>query len=1170
MNFLPSLLLLVASRWSRGLLGATILSALVWSYLPMIPALAGPIPRTLAIVAIFAAFGLVTWLVDRRAKKKARAVEAAVAGDDKTAAQNTDGADSQAEVAALRKRLREAMGTLRKRGVKRLYELPWYVIIGPPGSGKTTALRQSGLHFPLDGDHADSFQGVGGTRLCDWWFSEEAVLIDTAGRYTTHDSNRSVDKAGWLGFLDLLRTTRPRQPINGVLVVIALSELLESTPENRDAHARAIRLRLNELNERLRVRLPIYLVFSKMDRLAGFDTYFETLDSRAREQVWGVTLRLEDGVESFASEFKALVDRIEAGLLDRMQAERGPDRRALLSGFPLQVASLSPVLMPFLQTCFAGSRIDPAPFLRGVYFTSATQNGAPFDRLTGMLAQSFDIDQKRTTALKSGTGKAFFLSRMVREVILGETPLVSTSPGRFRRRKILRASALGAIALIGVGGLVLIWAADLQARVAIQRRQDAMEAYRHDVDKFPSGVVDNRQDLDQVSALLDKAAALAEPEREPLAAMIGLSAADRLNEAGRVAYASALDHLLYPRLVWRLEEQMRADRQDPNALYNATRVYLLLGGNGPHEPGVIRAWILADWNERFGGVLNTPLREHLTRHLDALLSAPLPSDQLKLDGTLVSEARVAFSHVSPAQRVYDRLKASAEGGTLGAAEQIGWSPRSALGDAADATFMRRSGAPLSDGIPAFLTGSAFADTMRRDLPPAARQVADESWVLGKESGMSTSGADVAVLEQQVARLWEADAITHWDALLADLDLVPLGDGQHLQDSLYLLSSPQSPVRDMLNSIVRALRIAMPAPGDPSRDVAAEWTTHWQPLYSLMAASPYEAGKNVPPPPPGPPPLDAILQLIAQLDNVLASGTTAPASLPQAAAQSADPARRIQAESDRQPHPLSQWLARISRSGGATLGQEAKSAASGAYNGAGGPDGVCHSLVDNRFPFSPGSSQNASLADFSRLFAPGGQLDRYFQTSMAPYVDTSVTPWKLHPAGGVQPPFTQAQLAPFVRAASIRDAFFPVGGQPSLYFTVSLTAPPGTVLHLGSVAVQPNAPASLSWPGSDGLSPATLQPPADKKGSQPGPALASEQGPWALFRLLADAEPTDDTPQSGTHQYLFVRGNRSATIQIGTDESGAASGSSSNGSKQPKRADPFDPSLLRGFTCPTIR
>ncbi len=67
--------------------------------------------------------------------------------------------------------------------------------------------------------------GVGGTRLCDWWFTEEAVLIDTAGRYTTQDSDAAVDRAGWEAFLDLLKRTRPRQPLNGVLVAIALSDI---------------------------------------------------------------------------------------------------------------------------------------------------------------------------------------------------------------------------------------------------------------------------------------------------------------------------------------------------------------------------------------------------------------------------------------------------------------------------------------------------------------------------------------------------------------------------------------------------------------------------------------------------------------------------------------------------------------------------------------------------------------------------------------------------------------------------------------------------------------------------------------------------------------------------------------------------------------------------------
>src|SRR5207245_9470878 len=131
------------------------------------------------------------------------------------------------EAAPLQDKLTTALALLKEaRGTAGyLYEQPWYVIIGPPGAGKTTALLNAGLRFPLAAEMGQgAVAGVGGTRLCDWWFTEDAVLIDTAGRYTTQDSDAAVDRAGWIAFLDLLKRTRPRQPLNGVIVAIALSE----------------------------------------------------------------------------------------------------------------------------------------------------------------------------------------------------------------------------------------------------------------------------------------------------------------------------------------------------------------------------------------------------------------------------------------------------------------------------------------------------------------------------------------------------------------------------------------------------------------------------------------------------------------------------------------------------------------------------------------------------------------------------------------------------------------------------------------------------------------------------------------------------------------------------------------------------------------------------------
>ena len=147
-------------------------------------------PSSSAIVGGF--YGIRYWL---RRRKAAKALEAALA--------ESEGKQGDGKV--LGERMTEALETLKRSSGKRnyLYDLPWYIIIGPPGAGKTTALVNSGLKFPLAGaDGGKAVAGTGGTRYCDWWFTEDAVLIDTAGRYTTQDSDAEVDKKSWLAFLD--------------------------------------------------------------------------------------------------------------------------------------------------------------------------------------------------------------------------------------------------------------------------------------------------------------------------------------------------------------------------------------------------------------------------------------------------------------------------------------------------------------------------------------------------------------------------------------------------------------------------------------------------------------------------------------------------------------------------------------------------------------------------------------------------------------------------------------------------------------------------------------------------------------------------------------------------------------------------------------------------------
>jgi len=271
-------------KWLIELVGLLALALLLWFLGPLV-AIAGAVPlesvlsRGLSILLV-----IVLWLLwwgsrQYKAKQQEAKLIAGLSATADAGAANENAVN--AELTGLKQGFEAAMALLKstaqkkQRGQQYLYELPWYAIVGTPGSGKTTALINSGLHFPLAEPLGHySLKGVSGTRDCDWWFADEAVLLDTAGRYVSQDSHQEVDASAWLGFLELLKKYRPRRPLNGVFVALSLPDLMQQTEAQLAQHAHLIRQRILELNSRLGVQLPIYVLLTKTDLLAGFNDFF--------------------------------------------------------------------------------------------------------------------------------------------------------------------------------------------------------------------------------------------------------------------------------------------------------------------------------------------------------------------------------------------------------------------------------------------------------------------------------------------------------------------------------------------------------------------------------------------------------------------------------------------------------------------------------------------------------------------------------------------------------------------------------------------------------------------------------------------------------------------------------------------------------------------------------
>ena len=146
--------------------------------------------------------------------------------------------------------------------------MPWYLVVGESGSGKTTSLSSAKLASPFADTARTS--GISGTRNCDWWFLENAIVVDTAGRYTI-PVNGEPDKEEWQKLLSLLVKYRRREPLNGLIVTVAADKLVGAGREALEEEGRTIRRRIDEMMRVLGVKSPSYVLVTKCDLIPGHE-----------------------------------------------------------------------------------------------------------------------------------------------------------------------------------------------------------------------------------------------------------------------------------------------------------------------------------------------------------------------------------------------------------------------------------------------------------------------------------------------------------------------------------------------------------------------------------------------------------------------------------------------------------------------------------------------------------------------------------------------------------------------------------------------------------------------------------------------------------------------------------------------------------------------------------
>ena len=306
----------------------------------------------------------------------------------------------------LQDRWKEAMETLKKSHLKKygnpLYVLPWYMVIGESGSGKTTAIKSARLSSPFA--EVSRTSGISGTKNCDWWFFEQAILIDTAGRYAIPvDEGR--DKDEWQKFLSLLIKFRKKEPLNGLVVTIAADKLLDTGPELLEASGKSIRRRIDELMRVLGAKFPVYVLVTKCDLIQGMTQFCDRISEKGNDQAMGV---LNNELSKDTAEFsRRTMHTLGERLKDlRLLLFHKPDSKGADPGlvlFPEEFEKLKAGLDAFIRGAFQENPYQETPILRGFFFSSGKQEGSPYSHFLKELGL---IEEKEVLP---GTDKGLFL-----------------------------------------------------------------------------------------------------------------------------------------------------------------------------------------------------------------------------------------------------------------------------------------------------------------------------------------------------------------------------------------------------------------------------------------------------------------------------------------------------------------------------------------------------------------------------------------------------------------------------------------------------------------------------------------------------------------------------------------------------------------------------------------
>lgn len=377
----------------------------------------------------------------------------------------------------------EAAKRLQAGGVKQMAALPAVFFLGDSDSAKTSVIAKSDIAQLLSGQ-AQQEVSIVPTRVVNFWLAKNTIFIDPAGALVgdTENRKRLFKKFSSVALKSVMGSRK--LPARSVVFTVSCETLLQKGGADAMAvKARQFQTVLAELAQEIGSRFPVYVLFTKADKIAYFRDFVENLSDQEAGDVFGITLPLETQQGVYAqqqtSRLKDAFQHLYYWLADHRPSylirEHKPAALPNIYEFPREFNKLRDLLTSFLVDLCRPSQLGISPFLRGFYFTGirpvTVSDVAPAalqvadDDISGMdsgATRMFTFPPRAGSPMvaetrDSGARKIaqwVYLSQLLPSVILADGPAATVGGGNVKLN-VARRVMLGAAAALAL--LMGIW-----------------------------------------------------------------------------------------------------------------------------------------------------------------------------------------------------------------------------------------------------------------------------------------------------------------------------------------------------------------------------------------------------------------------------------------------------------------------------------------------------------------------------------------------------------------------------------------------------------------------------------------------------------------------------------------------------------------------------------------